>query len=89
MHRIQVQLTDDQERALKEMARLRDTSISALIREGIDGLLAPETRRGDRRHKRALALIGMFDSKGPGDVSERHDRYIADAIHEAIAEDRQ
>lgn len=89
MHRIQIQLTVEQERALKEMARLRDTSISALVREGIDGLLAPERVRDDVSRKRALALIGMFDSKGPGDVSEQHDRYIADAIYEDIAGDRQ
>jgi hypothetical protein len=84
MHRIQIQLTADQERALREMARLRGSSISALVREGVDRILEPQRRLDDARVDRALELIGMFDSKGPGDISERHDEYFADAIYERI-----
>ncbi|MGB8520965.1 MAG: hypothetical protein WCD38_12465 [Candidatus Tumulicola sp.] len=85
MHRIQVQLTTEQERALKEIARLRGVSISALVREGVDRILEPERHRDDARVKRALGLIGLFNSKGPRDVSERHDEYVAEAIHERFA----
>lgn len=84
MHRIQVQLTTDQERALRELARLRGRSISALIREGVDRMLEPERRDRHAKRDRALNLIGLFDSKGPGDVSARHDEYLADAIYERV-----
>ena len=87
MHRIQVQLTAEQERVLREMARLRGSSISALIREGIDQLTAPERERRERARRRALALIGAFGDDEP-DVSRRHDDYLADAIEESIREGR-
>ena len=84
MHRIQVQLTPEQERVLREMARLRGASISALIREGIDQFIEPEQRKLDERKKRALELIGMLGPGGPTDVSTNHDKYFADAIYERI-----
>jgi len=79
MHRIQVQLTNSQEKALREMARLRGSSISALIRAGIDRILEPDA--GDRAAalERARRAIGAFDS-GLSDVSERHDVYLAEAF---------
>ena len=89
MHRIQIQLTAEQERALRELARLRGASISSLVRDGVDALLEPERGRYAGRHKRALELIGLFDSKGPGDVAERHDEYLADAIHDRVARRRR
>jgi Arc/MetJ-type ribon-helix-helix transcriptional regulator len=81
MHRIQVQLTAEQERRLKELAKLRGASISALIREGVDRLLDPARRAEDERWARATAVVGSV--KGPaGDVAEDHDAWFADAIAE-------
>jgi Arc/MetJ-type ribon-helix-helix transcriptional regulator len=85
MHRIQVSLTDDQDRALRDVARLRRSSISALIREGIDHVLEPDLADRSAALERARAVLGAFDS-GCTDISERHDDYLADAF--AGAEDR-
>jgi hypothetical protein len=88
MHRIQVQLTAAQEKALREMARLRGESISALIREGIDHLIEPHKREHEAKVKRALealdAIKGLRDPHGATDVSVNHDKYLADAIYEDI-----
>jgi hypothetical protein len=76
MHRIQVQLTESQERMLREIARLRGSSISALIREGVDQITAPERQRLERAQQRALRLIGAFSDEP--DVARRHDDYLAE-----------
>lgn len=86
---MQIQLTQEQARALRELARLRGASISSLVREGVETLLQPERERDAARRKRAMELIGMFDSKGPGDVGERHDEYLADAIRDRAARKRR
>jgi len=78
MRRIQVQLTARQEHALREMPRLRGSSISALIRDGIDRILEPNTAERAAAIERARRVIGAFDS-GRTDVSERHDAYLAEA----------
>lgn len=79
MHRIQVQLTAEQERRLKELAKLRGASISALIREGVDRLLEPEAKAEAERWARASAVLGSV--RGPGsDVAKDHDAWFADAI---------
>jgi Arc/MetJ-type ribon-helix-helix transcriptional regulator len=81
MHRIQVQLTAEQERRLKDLARLRGVSISALIREGVDRLLDPERKAEGERWARATAVVGSV--KGPGgEVARDHDAWFADAIAE-------
>ncbi|HVA26729.1 MAG TPA: ribbon-helix-helix protein, CopG family [Candidatus Baltobacteraceae bacterium] len=81
MHRIQVQLTPEQERMLRELAAVRGSSISALIREGVDALLAPTAGDQQRRRERMLKAVGLFGS-GLHDVSARHDDYLADDIAE-------
>ena len=87
MHRIQVQLTVEQERQLREMARLRDVSISALIREGIDGMLAPSTGDWERRKAIALASIGKCRS-GLLPPAKTLDEIYADGLYEEIVENR-
>lgn len=79
MRRIQVQLTAEQERQLKELAKLRGCSISALIREGVDHLLAPQARTEREKWARANAAVGSLSGPG-GDVAKEHDKWIADAI---------
>jgi hypothetical protein len=76
MHRIQVQLTEVQERMLREIARLRGSSISALIREGVDQITAPERKRLEQAQQRALRLIGAFSDER--DVARRHDDYLSE-----------
>jgi Arc/MetJ-type ribon-helix-helix transcriptional regulator len=85
MHRIQVQLTANQERQLREMARLRGQSISALIREGVDALLAPARKRRQEAIEWSRSIAGTGrDKEGKTDVSERHDYYLAQAIYEGL-----
>jgi Arc/MetJ-type ribon-helix-helix transcriptional regulator len=88
MHRIQVQLTPEQERLLRELAAARGSSISALIREGVDAVLGPQVAERRRSRDRAVSLIGAFQSE-TGDVSENHDEYFVEAIEAKWAENRK
>jgi Arc/MetJ-type ribon-helix-helix transcriptional regulator len=88
MHRIQVQLTETQERQLREMARLREVSISALIREGVEHVLAPGEADWERRKAVALASIGKHRFSGPLPPAETASEKFADALYEDILENR-
>jgi Arc/MetJ-type ribon-helix-helix transcriptional regulator len=81
--RIQIRLTDEQYRELREMARRRGFSISALVREGVERLIAAERENKQQARQRALKFIGCLRG-GPHDVSERHDDYLAEALEEEL-----
>lgn len=78
--RTQVQLTERQLRALRQLSAKSGRSIADLIRQGIDQYLASghEPTREERR-ERAIRIAGMFAS-GVTDVSTHHDRHLADAF---------
>jgi hypothetical protein len=76
MVRLQVQLTEEQVAALREMSGQTGVSLAALVREAVSSAL--ERRSGDDRWERAFGVVGAFDS-GSSDVSERHDRALAEA----------
>jgi Arc/MetJ-type ribon-helix-helix transcriptional regulator len=80
MHRLQIQLTNEQEHALRDLAQTRRSSISALVRESIELLLCASIRTKQRRN--ALEIIGAYASKQT-DVSIRHDAYLAQAYGHA------
>ncbi len=73
--RTQIQLPEDQARALKELAARQGVSMAELIRIAVERVLAEDETREKRR--RALALAGRFS--GPADLSSNHDRYFAEA----------
>ena len=75
MVRTQVQLTDEQYRALKEVSRSGEESIASLIRRAVDQLLL--TRRPDRLalYRQASAAVGKYSAKD-SDISVEHDRYL-------------
>jgi len=79
MIRTQVQLTEEQARALKEIAHRENASIAELTRRAIDQWLQTTGAipMAERR-RRALAVVGTFRS-GQTDISERHDEYLAEA----------
>ncbi len=80
MIRTQIQLTDEQARALREIARARGGSMAELIRSGVDAVLRSEpglTR--EERKRRAIAVSGRFRS-GVSDLSTDHDRYLGEAF---------
>ena len=76
--RTQIQLSDEQASALKEIAAERGVSVAALIRAAVDDLVSRRDQRG--RWGRALAVVGRFhDREGARDVALDHDRYLEEA----------
>jgi len=79
MIRTQVQLTEEQARALKEIAHRENTSIAELTRRAIDQWLeATSSVSVTERRRRARTVVGRFRS-GRSDISERHDDYLTEA----------
>lgn len=76
MHRTQIQLDDEQWRAVNRVAGQRGVSAAQVIRDALDQALPAEV---DQRRERAVDSIGGFHS-GRGDVSVRHDDHLADAF---------
>ena len=66
----QVQLTDEQLKALRQLSAATGKSIAELIQNAID-----------HRADRAIQVAGMFSSGSP-DASTHHDRYLAEAFQE-------
>jgi hypothetical protein len=77
MIRTQIQLTEAQAERLRSLAAREGRSMADLIRCSVDSLLAGEGQpsRAERR-RRALSVVGRY-RRGPRDLSEQHDRYLA------------
>jgi len=79
MVRTHIQLTDEQSRRLKARAANQRVSVSEFVRGLVDRSLSePAAADQTELRKRALAAVGCGHS-GLGDVSERHDDYLAEA----------
>ena len=80
MIRTQIQLTEEQARALRARARLEERPMAELVRESVAEYLArrptPDVRELARR---ARDLEGRFRSRCP-DLAEEHDRYLDEAF---------
>jgi predicted DNA-binding protein len=80
MIRTQIQFTEEQSEALKQLAAREGKTVAELVRLGVDqlirsqGALDPEELR-----RRALAVAGRFHS-GDENLSAEHDRYAAEAF---------
>jgi len=75
MIRTQIQLEESQHEKLKALAARRSTSISHLIREGVDQILAMAEE--DPRWSRLWEVVGAFhDRDGATDVAVDHDPYL-------------
>jgi predicted DNA-binding ribbon-helix-helix protein len=82
MIRTQIQLTEEQSQELKRLAAERRVSVAELIREAAEKLLRDSATPGyAERKRRALAVAGRFRS-GKGDLSARHDDYLAEIYGE-------
>jgi|APDOM4702015023_1054809.scaffolds.fasta_scaffold554975_1 RecA/RadA recombinase len=80
MVRTQIQLTEEQARAIKKMAASRHVSGAELIRRAIDVMIkSGPAADPEERRKRAIDIAGRFSS-GKSDVSRKHDKYLADAF---------
>ncbi|MGD0771860.1 MAG: ribbon-helix-helix domain-containing protein [Candidatus Solibacter sp.] len=83
MTRIQLQVTEDQLTALRQLSAESGRSISDLIREGVETVL--NTRHGldlAERLGRSLRAAGRFSS-GTKNGSAQHDRYLAEAFRKS------
>ncbi len=82
MIRTQIQLQEEQLRALKKIAAAKQSSIAELIRKAVDNIIETgATPDYEERRKRAIKIAGKFRS-GKHDVSLRHDEYLAKAYKE-------
>jgi Arc/MetJ-type ribon-helix-helix transcriptional regulator len=78
MVRTQVQLTEEQIEKLRRLAAAGETSVSDVVRQAVDALTAFSPPRTELQ-RRALAACGTYAS-GTSDVSEEHDRHLAEAF---------
>ena len=76
MIRTQIQLTEEQYRALKSRMQKEKVSLSGAIREAVDLWLHQSTRQDCA--ERSIASLGRFRS-GRSDISEHHDDHLAKA----------
>ncbi|MBI4612482.1 MAG: ribbon-helix-helix protein, CopG family [Planctomycetes bacterium] len=80
MVRTQIQLTEEQARRLRELARAEGVSIAELIRRGVEVLL--ESGRGLSEAERWAKIQRGFGRwrSGRSDVARLHDEYLAEAL---------
>jgi L-serine deaminase len=77
MVRTQIQLTEEQARRVRRIARQEGVSMAEIIRRCVDRGLEESKPSRTELWERALALAGRFeDPAGAEDVSERHDDYL-------------
>jgi hypothetical protein len=78
----QIELTEEQNQTLEELASAKGRSVSELVREGIELVIRVEGHP-DREElkRRALQLSGRFHS-GVQDLSTEHDRYLEEAFRD-------
>jgi len=80
MVRTQIQLTEEQVKALKRIALSRHLSIAELIRQAVDTVIRTNTTVDiEERRKRAIDIVGRFSS-GKRDISRKHDTYLVEAF---------
>ncbi|MDP2958353.1 MAG: hypothetical protein Q8N53_18135 [Longimicrobiales bacterium] len=82
MIRTQIQLTEDQHRALRRWAAGLRISMSEAVRRCVASQLGHEEQRGGRaaQVREAMAVVGRYqDPEGPSRVAMDHDDHLADA----------
>jgi hypothetical protein len=79
MVRTQIQLTEDQAKGLKRLAKKQGVSVAEIIRRSVnDALKEASVQSDDELWDRAFKVVGIGKS-GLHDVSERHDDYLTEA----------
>lgn len=80
MVRTQIQLTEEQVKALKKIALSRHLSIAEIIRQAVDIVIRTNTMVDiEERRKRAIDIVGRFSS-GKRHISRKHDTYLVEAF---------
>lgn len=85
MVRTMVQLTEEQIKTLKAMAKARKTSVAKLVRESVTLYVASTAQISlQERKKRARAIRSVagkyHDIERAKDLSTNHDKYLEDAF---------
>ena len=81
-----IQLTEEQMKTLKELAKARKTSVAKLVRESVAQYIAtsPTELSDEEKRKRALEFLEWVkkekprDIEGATDVSINHDQYLTE-----------
>ncbi|GAB4461074.1 MAG: hypothetical protein Kow0070_18190 [Anaerolineales bacterium] len=94
MVRMMIQLTEEQVRALKALAKARKVPVAKLVRESVAQYIVTAPLEPTREEKRQRALefirqmkegkIQFHDIEGKTDVSINHDEYFAQAIEDDL-----
>ncbi len=80
MLRTQIQLTEEQVKALRRVSLSTGLSMAELIRQGVELYLSRSSVASyQERVERALRISGKFAS-GVSDGSAHHDKYLAEAF---------
>ncbi len=82
MVRMQIQLSEDQRRRLRQWARKLDISLSEAVRRCVAERLADEAAAPPpgERLRAALAVCGKYADRGSPRVAREHDRHLAEAF---------
>lgn len=76
MKRTQIQLTEDQDRRLGQVANEMDTSRAEIVRRALEEWLrARGVVSSEEIRERARSVVGKYEDEAT-DVSERHDDYL-------------
>jgi Arc/MetJ-type ribon-helix-helix transcriptional regulator len=79
MIRTQIQLTEEQSRRIKWVARQKNISMAQAIRYAVDDWLERSSQLTEaERWERSLDAVGSCHS-GNSDLAENHDRSLAEA----------
>jgi hypothetical protein len=80
MVRTQIQLTEEQQAALRDLAAATGRSVAEVVREAVERALSARARPSRKELiERAARIAGQFSSGGP-DGSSAHDRHLAEAL---------
>jgi hypothetical protein len=80
MVRTQIQLSEDQAKAVKTVAIAQGISAAEVIRRAIDTVIqSPSLLDATEKRKKVLEIVGKFNS-GKSDISIKHDDYLAETF---------
>lgn len=79
MIRTQIQITPEQARSLKRLAAREGKSVAELIRLSVDNMLRSGGLK-DQESLRQKASAAAGALKGPENLAENHDDYLAEAL---------
>ena len=81
MVRTQIQITNEQARALKRLAAREGKSVAELIRISVDAMLrSGGLKDQDTLRQKAAAAAGKLH--GPNNLAADHDDYLAEALRQ-------